>query len=74
MCHIPLRGSPGPDWATAFSRRRLPAENGIAWMLTRLVGHGVAADLLLFGRAVQADEALALGLVNRAVDSDEFLP
>src|SRR5439155_146231 len=36
--------------------------------LARLAGEGVALDLLLTGRAVDADEALALGLVSAVAD------
>jgi enoyl-CoA hydratase/carnithine racemase len=54
----------GAKLTTAFARRGLLAENGISWMITRLVGTGVAMDLLLSGRVVDADEAKALGLVN----------
>jgi enoyl-CoA hydratase/carnithine racemase len=36
-----------------------------AWLLPDLVGRGMAMDLVLTGRWVQAPEALALGLVNR---------
>ncbi|MGE0394050.1 MAG: enoyl-CoA hydratase/isomerase family protein [Vicinamibacterales bacterium] len=41
--------------------------------LPRLVGKGVALDLLLTGRMVKADEALALGLVNRVVPAADLL-
>jgi enoyl-CoA hydratase len=41
------------------------------WNLPRLVGHAVAADLLYTGRLVRAEEALAVGLVNR-IAGDAF--
>jgi enoyl-CoA hydratase/carnithine racemase len=40
------------------------------WNLPRLVGPAHAADLLYTGRLVEADEALALGLVNRVAGAD----
>jgi len=39
--------------------------------LPRLVGKGVALDLLLTGRQIPADEALRIGLVNRVVPGAE---
>jgi enoyl-CoA hydratase len=41
--------------------------------LSRLVGKGVALDLLLTGRHVTASEALQVGLVNRVVPAAELL-
>jgi enoyl-CoA hydratase/carnithine racemase len=59
--------------STAFVRRGLAAELGMAWLLPRVIGLGVANDLLLSGRLVRASEALRLGLVNRVVEDAELL-
>jgi len=64
----------GVKLATAFTRRGLVAEFGASWLLVRLVGTGHANDLLLSGRAVTAEEALTMGLVNRVYTADELLP
>ncbi len=64
----------GSNFSTAFARRGLPAENGVAWALTRIVGVAVAADLLLSARKFDADEALGLGLVNRVFEPEELVP
>ncbi|MGE2720380.1 enoyl-CoA hydratase [Mycolicibacterium celeriflavum] len=64
----------GAKFTTSFARRGLIAEYGISWILPRVVGTGVAMDLLLSGRVFFADEAARLGLVNEVVAPDELLP
>jgi len=61
-------------FTTAFSRRGLPAENSLSWILPRLIGQANAADLLLSARVVMAEEARAMGFVNHVVAPDELLP
>jgi enoyl-CoA hydratase/carnithine racemase len=57
---------------TATPRLGLPAEYGLSWVLPRLIGVTRAADLLLSGRIVLAEEAAAMGLVNAAVPGAEL--
>jgi enoyl-CoA hydratase/carnithine racemase len=59
-------------FGTAFARRGLIAEYGVAWLLPRIVGHANALDLLLSARIFGAAEALRLGMVNQVFPAAEF--
>jgi enoyl-CoA hydratase/carnithine racemase len=59
-------------FGTAFARRGLIAEYGMAWMLPRLVGHSNALDLLFSARMIDAAEALRMGLVNQVYPQGMF--
>ncbi len=59
-------------FGTAFARRGLIAEYGMARMLPRIVGHANALDLLFSARMVDAAEALRMGLVNQVFPQDVF--
>jgi enoyl-CoA hydratase/carnithine racemase len=65
--------SDAAKFSTAFARRGLIAEYGLAWILPRLVGHANALDLLFSARMVDSAEALRMGLVNQVFPQDAFL-
>jgi enoyl-CoA hydratase/carnithine racemase len=60
-------------FSTAFARRGLIAEYGMAWMLPRLVGHPNAVDLMFSARMIDAAEAFRMGLANRVIPQEAFL-
>ncbi|WP_028602938.1 enoyl-CoA hydratase-related protein [Ottowia thiooxydans] len=62
-CDIRFMAS-GTKLSAPYARRGLAAEHGSAWLLPRLIGPMHAADLLLSGRTVLAEEAAYMGLVN----------
>ncbi|MCV7008913.1 enoyl-CoA hydratase [Mycobacterium gordonae] len=72
MCDVRFAAA-GAKLGAVFARRGLIAEFGVSWILPRLVGWGVALDLLLSGRTFLADEAARLGLVKEVVPPEDLL-
>jgi enoyl-CoA hydratase/carnithine racemase len=65
--------SDSAKFSTAFARRGLIAEYGLAWILPRLIGHANALDLLFSARSVDAAEAFRMGLANQVFPQADFL-
>ena len=65
--------APGVKFTTAFARRGLIAEYGMAWLLTQIAGRATALDLLLSARVFMSDEAHSLGIVNQLVDGEHLV-
>lgn len=72
MCDIRFAADTA-KFTCAFSKRGLIAEYGISWVLPRLVGQANALDLLMSSRVVMADEALAMGMVNKVLPGDKLM-
>ena len=49
------------------------SELGLSWLLPRAIGTSRAAEVLLTGRDVSAEDASSYGLVSRVVDADALL-
>ena len=72
MCDLRFAAA-GAKFTTAFVRRGLIAEYGMAWILPRLIGTSRAMDLLFSGRVVLAEEAAEMGLVNEVVAPEHLM-
>ena len=57
-----------------FVNLALVPEAGSTLLLPQRAGHRLASELLLFGEPFDAETAIAAGLVNRIVPTDELLP
>ena len=60
--------SPQARFISAFSRLGLVAEYGVAWLLPRMIGRQRAAEILLSGRPLDAQEAQRAGIVHAVHD------
>ena len=59
-------------FAAIFARRGLSLDCGASWLLPRLVGIQKAKEIALLAEMFSAEEAKAMGLVNRIVPDDEL--
>ena len=66
-------GSPRSRFKTVFIERNLSPDSGMSFFLPRIVGYSRAADLVYTSRAVDAEEAHRIGLLDRLVAHDELL-
>ena len=66
-------GSENARFKSVFIERSLSPDSGLSFFLPRVVGFAAAADLIFTSRAVGAEEAKALGLLNRLVPAAELL-
>ena len=66
-------GSEKARFKTVFIERNLSPDSGMSFFLPRIVGYSRAADLIYTSRAIEADEAHRIGLLDRLVDHDELL-
>jgi 2-(1,2-epoxy-1,2-dihydrophenyl)acetyl-CoA isomerase len=65
-------GCPRAGYASSFVRLGLIPDWGGLHLLTERVGAGRAAELMMTGRRVDADEALAIGLLDHVYPTDGF--
>jgi enoyl-CoA hydratase len=72
MCDLRVAGR-GATFGVFCRRFGVPLIDGGTVRLPRIVGMGRALDLILTGRPVPADEALAMGLAQRVVPDGQAL-
>jgi len=63
----------GTKFTAAHGRFNFPAEYGLSWLLPRIIGLARANDILLSNRVFLAEEALAMGFLNRVCSADTLM-
>ena len=64
---------PGAKFTAAHGRFNFPAEYGLSWLLPRIIGLTHANDILLSSRVFTAEEAMAMGFLNRIVPAEQLM-
>jgi 2-(1,2-epoxy-1,2-dihydrophenyl)acetyl-CoA isomerase len=62
----------GARFSMAFAGIGLSVDSGVSWTLPRLVGHSRAVAMLLLGEPVDAQQALAVGLVSAVLPAENL--
>jgi enoyl-CoA hydratase len=66
--------TPGSRFATPEGKLGIIPGGGATARLPRIVGRGWGMEMLLMGDPIDAERALAIGLVTRLVEPEELLP
>lgn len=66
-------GSENSRFKSVFIERNLSPDSGLSFFLPRIVGQSRAADIIYTSRAVDAEEAFRLGLLDRLVPHERLL-
>jgi len=72
MCDIRI-ASENAKFAESFIKVGIVPGDGGAWLLPRVVGRSKAAEMSFTGEMLDAQQALACGLVSRVVPPDQLL-
>lgn len=72
MCDVRI-ASTEAKFACSFIKLGLIPGDGGAWLLPRIVGRSIAAEMAFTGRAIDAVQALDYGLVSQVVAPEQLL-
>ncbi len=72
MCDLRIAGK-SARFAESFVKLGLIAGDGGSWLLPRVIGWSKAAEMALTGDMIDAEEALACGLVSQVVPDEDLM-
>ncbi len=72
LCDMRIAGA-SAKMASSFVKVGIIPGDGGAWILTNAIGATRAAELVLTGDTIDAEEAMRIGLVSRVVADDQLL-